>query len=52
MNVERTYRVDYGDGSSDNIITITENGISEEIDLGDEREDECEDGDHEDGSNG
>jgi len=39
-----TYSIDYGDGSCDNIITITENGISEEVDLGeewDEWEEEC-----------
>ncbi len=44
-----TYSIDYGDGTCDNIITVTENGVSEEIDLGDEWDDweeECED--HED----
>ena len=42
-----TYSIDYGDGTCDNIIILTENGESEEIDLGeewDEWEDECGDG--------
>ena len=39
-----TYSIDYGDGACDNIITITENGVTEEIDLDDvwdEWEEEC-----------
>ena len=39
-----TYSIDYGDGTCDNIVTVTENGISEEVDLGeewDEWEEEC-----------
>ena len=39
-----TYSIDYGDGECDNIVTVTENGVSEDIDLGeewDEWEDEC-----------
>ena len=46
-----TYSIDYGDGACDNIITVTENGESEEIDLGEEWEEweeECGD-DHDDG---
>ncbi|MEM7298414.1 MAG: hypothetical protein AAF391_09135 [Bacteroidota bacterium] len=39
-----TYSIDYGDGTCDNIITVTENGVTEDIDLGeewDEWEEEC-----------
>ncbi len=39
-----TYSIDYGNGECDNIVTVTENGISEEVDLGeewDEWEEEC-----------
>ncbi len=39
-----SYSIDYGDGTCDNIISLTENGETEEIDLGeawDEWEDEC-----------
>lgn len=39
-----TYSINYGDGACDNIVTVTENGVSEEVDLGeiwDEWEDEC-----------
>ncbi len=42
-----TYSINYGDGECDNIVTVTENGISEEVDLGeiwDDWEDECEEG--------
>ena len=42
------FSVDYGDGSCDNVITVTENGQSEEIDLEEEWEEweeDCE-GDH------
>jgi len=45
-----SYSIDYGSGACDNIVTYTENGVSEEIDLGeewDEWEEEC-DEDHED----
>ena len=41
------YSIDYGDGTCDNIIVVTENGVSEEIDLGDaweEWEEECGEG--------
>lgn len=44
-----TYGINYGDGTCDNIISITENGITEEVDLGelwDDWEEECGDGDH------
>lgn len=40
-----TYSIDYGDGTCDNIILLTENGVTEEIDLGEEWdnwEEECE----------
>ncbi|GAB4229669.1 MAG: hypothetical protein Tsb0034_01340 [Ekhidna sp.] len=30
-----TYKVDYGDGTCDNIITVTENGATTDVDLGD-----------------
>jgi len=44
-----TFTVDYGDGTCDNIITVTdENGNSEEIDLGEEFEDYEEEEDYED----
>lgn len=39
-----TYSINYGDGECDNIVTVTENGISQDVDLGeewDEWEDEC-----------
>ena len=39
-----TYSIDYGDGSCDNIVMVTENGISGEVDLGeiwDSWEEEC-----------
>lgn len=39
-----TYSINYGDGECDNIVTVTENGISEEVDLGeiwDDWEEEC-----------
>lgn len=39
-----TYSINYGDGTCDNIVTVTENGISEEVDLGEqweEWEEEC-----------
>ena len=39
-----SYSIDYGDGACDNIVVVTENGISQEVDLGeewDEWEDEC-----------
>ena len=39
--ISGTYSIDYGNGSCDNLITITEDGVSEEIDLG-EIWDECE----------
>lgn len=45
-----TYSIDYGDGTCDNIIAVTENGQTEEIDLGEEWEEweeECGE-DHED----
>lgn len=29
-----TYSINYGDGTCDNIVTVTENGTSEEVDLG------------------
>ncbi len=32
------YSIDYGDGSCDNIISLTENGVTEEIDLAEEWE--------------
>lgn len=44
-----TYSIDYGDGSCDNIISVTENGVTEEVDLGDEWDDweeECGSDDH------
>lgn len=47
-DVTTTYSINYGDGTCDNIITVTENGISEAIDLEEEWEDweeTCE-GDH------
>ncbi len=47
------FSIEYGDGSCDNIITITENGISEDIDLSEEWEDEWdedEEGDEASGS--
>ena len=40
-----TYSIDYGSGACDNIVTVTENGVSEEVDLGevwDDWEEECE----------
>lgn len=40
--INGTYSVDYGNGACDNLITITEDGVSEEIDLGDIW-DECDD---------
>lgn len=43
-DISGNYSIDYGDGTCDNIIVITENGISEEIDLDDEWdewEEEC-----------
>lgn len=42
-----SYSIDYGDGSCDNIVLLTENGVSEEVDLGelwDEWEEDCEEG--------
>ncbi len=33
--ISGTYSVDYGNGTCDNLITVTEDGVSEEIDLGD-----------------
>ncbi|MEP1097655.1 MAG: hypothetical protein ABJG78_21230 [Cyclobacteriaceae bacterium] len=39
-----TYSIDYGDGTCDNLISLTENGVTEEIDLGDawdDWEEEC-----------
>ncbi len=39
-----SYSINYGDGTCDNIIFLTENGVTEEIDLGeawDEWENEC-----------
>ncbi|WP_420315910.1 hypothetical protein [Ekhidna sp.] len=39
-----TYSINYGDGECDNIVTVTENGISQEVDLGeawDDWENEC-----------
>ena len=33
-----TYSINYGDGTCDNIVTVTENGISQEVDLGEEWE--------------
>lgn len=33
--ISGTYSVDYGDGTCDNIITVTENGVTEDVDLGD-----------------
>lgn len=47
--ISGTYSIDYGNGTCDNIVTITENGISEDVDLGEEWDDweeECDD--HED----
>lgn len=44
-----SYSINYGDGTCDNIVTVTENGVSEEVDLGDvwdEWEEECGNGDH------
>ena len=49
-----SYSIDYGDGSCDNIVTYTENGVSEEVDLGeewDEWEEECGD-DHDEDDEG
>lgn len=40
------WSIEYGDGSCDNIVIVTENGESEEVDLGeewDDWEDECDD---------
>lgn len=48
-----TFSIDYGDGECDNIITITENGETYEIDLGEEWEDDWEDeedGEEDDGN--
>lgn len=45
-----SYSIDYGSGACDNIVTYTENGVSEEVDLGEEWEEweeECGD-DHDD----
>lgn len=44
------YSIDYGNGECDNIITLTENGVTEEIDLGDlwEEWEECGE-DHDEG---
>ncbi|MEM6644081.1 MAG: hypothetical protein AAF616_13960 [Bacteroidota bacterium] len=42
-----TWSINYGDGSCDNLVTVTENGESEEIDLGeewDEWEESCDEG--------
>ena len=39
-----TYSINFGDGACDNIVVVTENGVSAEVDLGeewDEWEDEC-----------
>lgn len=47
-NQSGTYAIDYGNGECDNIILLTENGVTEEIDLGDlwdDWEEEC-GGDH------
>ncbi len=38
-----TYAIDYGSGACDNLITVTEDGVSEEIDVAEEWEVECED---------
>ena len=35
------YIVEYGDGTCDNIITVTENGVTEDVDLGDIWTDWC-----------
>lgn len=45
--VTGSYSVDYGDGACDNLITVTEDGVSEVIDLSDVW-DECEGHDDED----
>lgn len=42
--ISGTYSIDYGNGACDNIILLTENGTTEEIDLGDlwdDWEEEC-----------
>lgn len=40
-----SYSVDFGNGTCDNVVTFTENGVSEEVDLGEEweewEEEEC-----------
>jgi hypothetical protein len=44
-----TYSIDYGDGTCDNMVTVTENGVSEDVDLGevwDDWEEECGKDDH------
>ncbi|MFK7953507.1 MAG: hypothetical protein AB8B73_11720 [Ekhidna sp.] len=43
------YSINYGDGTCDNLVTITENGVTEEVDLGeiwDDWEEECSGDDH------
>ncbi|MBV6647432.1 MAG: hypothetical protein KI790_18380 [Cyclobacteriaceae bacterium] len=50
-----TYAINYGDGTCDNIVVLTEDGESEEIDLGeewDEWEEECGEGHEEEGESG
>ena len=37
------FSIDYGDGTCDNIVTITENGVSETVDLGKEWEEDWDD---------
>lgn len=44
-DVAGEFSINYGDGTCDNIITVTENGESYDIDLGEQWEDEWEDDD-------
>lgn len=49
-DVAGNFSIDYGDGSCDNIITITENGETYDVDLGEAWEDEWEEEESEDDS--
>ncbi|MEM6829875.1 MAG: hypothetical protein AAF551_05120 [Bacteroidota bacterium] len=46
-----TYRIDFGDGTCDNLVTITENGVSEQVDLGDEWDEDDEDDEEDEDDN-
>jgi len=50
LTVTGTFSIDFGDGNCDNIVIVTEDGVSEEIDVAEEWEDEheCEEEHNED----